>query len=121
MRNSARDVERSGPMKFSYCEKCKIISPSLPTKLAPTRRRWLEQSLLYLGALYSPLKDAFVGLRNRTASPATHLRVAVSDSIQIRDRAEVKMNASMSPFHGTFVYELIPGPNAPGGQHHGQV
>lgn len=107
-----------GPMRFGYCEKCRIISPGPPIKFAPTRRRWLEQVLLYLGALYSPMKDAFFGLRNRISSRETPLRVV---EIQASITAGSSVSASMSPFHATVVHELIPGPNAPGGQHHGQV
>jgi hypothetical protein len=109
-----------GLMKFGYCERCRLISPQPIThKLAITRRRILKLASVVLGALYSPMKDAFLALRNRTASPATPIRIAVSDTIQIRE--SVNISATMSPFHGTFVYELIPGPNAPGNQHHGQV
>src|SRR5258706_14669919 len=111
-----------GPMKFGYCENCGIISPRplMSNRFALTRRGLLKQAIRVLGvlgAVYSPMKDACVAVRNRIASPATPLRVAVSDSVRIRQR----MSASSSPFHGTFVYEVIPGPNAPEGQHHGQV
>src|ERR1700693_845808 len=33
----------------------------------------------------------------------------------------ISFEAGVSPFHGSLVYEPIGGPNAPGGQHHGQV
>jgi hypothetical protein len=109
-----------GQMDFGYCEKCRLISPRLPRghKSASTRRRLLKRAMVAL-AFYSPLKDACVALRNRIVSRATPIQIAVSDSIQLRD--SVNLSASLSPFHGTFVYELIPGPHAPGGQHHGQV
>jgi hypothetical protein len=42
-----------------------VSTSAKPRGSAPTRRRWLEQVLLYLGALYSPVKDAFWGLRSR--------------------------------------------------------
>lgn len=109
-----------GQMKFGYCESCRLISPlPISHKFAITRRRLLKLAMVVLGAFYSPMKDAWFALRNRIASRATPIRIAVSDSTQVRE--SVSLSATMSPFHGTFVYELIPGPNAPGGQHHGQV
>jgi hypothetical protein len=110
-----------GQMKFGYCENCKLISPRPPIihKFAPTRRRLLKQAIILLGAFYSPVKDACVGLRKRFAPRATLIRVAVSDSVQIRDK--VSLSATLSPSHATVVHKLIPGVNAPGGQHHGQA
>jgi hypothetical protein len=111
-----------GPMRFGYCEKCRIISPRPLTshRFASTRRGLLKQAIKVLGFLggsYSPMKDGCVWVRNRIASTATPLRVAVSDSVRIRE----SVNASLSPFHGTVMHQFIPGPNAPAGQHRRQV
>ena len=50
-------------------------------------------------------------------TPPEPLSLSVSDSVKVRE----KVNHSVSPFYGTFKYEVLIGPNAPGGQYHGQV
>jgi hypothetical protein len=106
-----------GPMKFSYCEKCKIISPGPKSHgIAVSRRGLLELLLALVGALYSPMKDAFVAARNRIAAPSRPLYAALN-SVQIHRN----VSATSSPYHGTFIYEVILGPHAPAGQHHGQI
>jgi hypothetical protein len=84
-------------------------------QFAPTRRYWLEQVLLYLGALYSPLKDAFFVLRNQITAHPTPIRLAVTDHIQVRDsKPQVSFTVQLN-FQASFLPQLIPGP------HRGQV
>ena len=67
-----------GPMKFGYCENCRIISPgSRHGSAALTRRALLKRAAKVLGvvgAAYSPVKDGCVAMRNRIASRPTTTR-----------------------------------------------